>query len=63
VSAPFPGKEWINAVDYIGKKVVDVNKLITHKFKLSEGPEVFEKILANRDEFGKVLFFPEWDEK
>ena len=59
VSGPFPGKEWINAVELIGQKKIDVSKIITHKLSLSEGPNVFEKIVENPNEFGKVLFYPE----
>lgn len=59
VSGPFPGKEWINAVELIGQKKIDVSKIITHKLSLSEGPSVFEQIVENPNAFGKVLFYPE----
>ena len=58
VSAPFPGKEWINAVDFIGQKKIDVSKIITHKIKLSDGPKIFEEIIENPNKFGKVLLYP-----
>lgn len=61
VSAPFPGKEWHNAVEYIGNKKVDIVKMITHQVKLSEGPATFEAIMENPKNFGKVLLYPEWD--
>lgn len=63
VSAPYPGKEWANAVEYIGEKKVQVTGMITHQAKLSEGPAIFEQIMENPKAFGKVLLYPEWDGK
>lgn len=59
ISAPYPGKEWVNAVEYIGNHKVDVTKMITHQVKLSEGPAVFEQIMENPKAFGKVMLYPE----
>lgn len=59
ISAPYPGKEWENAVEYIGSHKVEVTKMITHRLKLSEGPEVLEKIMENPKGFGKVMLYPE----
>ena len=59
ISAPYPGKEWTNAVEYIGSKKVDVLGMVTHQVNLSEGPEMFRKIIANPKGFGKVLLYPE----
>ncbi len=58
ISAPFPGREWTNAVEYFGKKLINVEPLITHKLPLYEGPATFEKIMENRDGYGKVLLLP-----
>ena len=59
ISAPYPGEEWNNAVEYIGNKKVDVLGMVTHKVNLSKGPEMFEKIIADPKGFGKVLLYPE----
>lgn len=59
VSAPYPGKEWRNAVEYISSKKVDVLHMITHQVNLSEGPEIFQKMIAEPKKFGKVLLYPE----
>ena len=59
ISAPYPGKEWVNAVEYIGNGQVDVLGMVTHKVNLSQGPKMFEKIIANPKGFGKVLLYPE----
>ncbi|MGN1014932.1 MAG: galactitol-1-phosphate 5-dehydrogenase [Butyricicoccus sp.] len=59
VSAPYPGREWENAVEYIGNHKVKVSQMITHQLNLSEGPATFQKILENPGAFGKVLLYPE----
>lgn len=59
VSAPYPGKEWENAVDYIGNHKVHVTQMITHQRNMSEGPAIFEQIMENPGNFGKVLLYPE----
>lgn len=59
ISAPYPGKEWTNAVNYIGNHKVNVTGMITHQVNLSEGPGIFEQIMENPKAFGKVLLYPE----
>ena len=59
VSAPYPGKEWQNAVEYIGSHRVQVTQMITHQLNMSKGPEVFQQIMAAPKDFGKVLLYPE----
>lgn len=61
VSAPYPGKEWMNAVDYIGNHKVQVADMISHRAPLSKGPEIFEEILEHPEAFGKVMLYPELD--
>lgn len=61
VSAPYPGKEWMNAVDYIGNHKVHVADMISHREPLSKGPELFERIIENPEAFGKVMLCPELD--
>lgn len=59
ISSPYPGKEWKNAIEYIGNHKVKVTQMITHQLNMSEGPEIFKKIIANPSDFGKVLLYPE----
>lgn len=59
ISAPYPGREWANAVDYIGNHKVQVTQMITHQRNMSEGPELFRQIINNPRGFGKVLLYPE----
>ncbi len=55
-SAPFPGTEWTATLDYINDGKLEVNRLITHKFSLSEAPEVFEKLNNRELAFNKIIF-------
>lgn len=50
-------------VEFIGSKKIDVSSMITYKVKLSEGSEIFEKIIEEPQGYGKVLLFPEWDKE
>lgn len=55
-SAPFPGTEWRATLDYINAGKLEVTKLITHRFRLSEAPEVFRKLNNRELDFNKILF-------
>lgn len=58
-SAPFPGKEWEYSIDLMAKRKIKTEEIISHRFKLDETPQVFEKI-KNRDiVFNKILIYPE----
>ncbi len=60
VSAPFPGKEYPTAVNLLSTGKLDVSSMITHRLKLYEGPEIFNKLIQqDKDEvFGKIIFKP-----
>ncbi|MGX7111583.1 galactitol-1-phosphate 5-dehydrogenase [Gemella cuniculi] len=58
-SAPFPGREWSNAIDLISKNKIDVESLVTHKFSLRDVDKAFEMILGRNEPFGKVLILPQ----
>lgn len=59
VSAPFPGKEWITTIHYMSTKKLQVEPLISHRISLSEGPEVFQKIINRKINAVKVIIYPE----
>lgn len=59
ISAPFPGNEWSTSVHYMSTGQINVKPMITHRLKLNEGPETFNKIVKRDDFFGKVLFYPD----
>jgi len=58
ISAPFPGKEWSATVHYMSTGQLNVKPIITHKLSLSEGPDIFERIVNQEGTFGKVMFNP-----
>jgi L-iditol 2-dehydrogenase len=43
----------------MSKGLINVRPLITHRVPLSQGPEIFERIINKNGFFGKVLFYPE----
>jgi len=58
-SDPFPGEEWSFTIECMAKGKIQTDPIVSHRFKIDETPEVFEKI-KNRDiVFNKILIFPE----
>lgn len=45
-SAPFPGKEWLAAIEYMSSKAIDVKQLITGIHKLEDMSEPFDRLVA-----------------
>ena len=60
VSAPFPGKEWTSTLHYMSTGQIHVQPIISHRLALSEGPNVFKKIINKEMDYAKILFYPEW---
>jgi L-iditol 2-dehydrogenase len=58
-SAPFPGHEWTDTVGAIQRGELQVEPMISHRFPLSRGAQVFEDIAAKRITFRKILLLPE----
>ncbi|MGO1592232.1 MAG: galactitol-1-phosphate 5-dehydrogenase [Ancrocorticia sp.] len=59
VSAPYPGAEWSNALEMLANKRINIEPVISHKFNLSDGPEVFKKLIEEPNPYSKVMFYPE----
>lgn len=55
-SALFPGSEWTAAVEYLESGKINVDKIITHKFKLEEGYSAFEAMLSKDENSLKVMY-------
>jgi len=55
-SAPFPGSEWIGAVEYLQSGKVKVDELITHTLPLSAGYKAFEILLNKEEKAIKVMY-------
>ena len=58
-SAPFPGHEWTDSLTEMASGQLDMQAMISHRFPLSETPQVFEKIAAHGFEHRKILLLPE----
>jgi L-iditol 2-dehydrogenase len=58
-SAPFPGHEWTDTVAVIQRGELHVKPMVSHRFPLSRGVQVFEDIAAKRIAFRKILLLPE----
>ena len=57
-SKPFPGWEWTHGVESLADGTIDAEKVITHKLKLEDVPDIFEKIHRKELFFNKILFLP-----
>ena len=57
--SPFPGSDWIGAAELIGSGKVNVDALITHKFKLSDGIKAFETLTDRTSGAIKVMYVPD----
>ncbi|AJH01813.2 galactitol-1-phosphate 5-dehydrogenase [Clostridium beijerinckii] len=55
-SAPFPGSEWKAAVEYLESGKINVDKIITHRFKLEDGYRAFEAMLSKEENSIKVMY-------
>jgi L-iditol 2-dehydrogenase len=60
-SAPFPGHEWTDSVSAIERGALQMGRMVSHRFPLSQGARVFDDIAARRLAFRKILLLPELD--
>ncbi len=60
-SKPFPGWEWTHGAESLADGTIDAEKTITHKLRLEDAPETFDKIYKKELFFNKILFLP-WAE-
>jgi threonine dehydrogenase-like Zn-dependent dehydrogenase len=58
-SAPFPGHEWTDSVAAIRSGELRVDAMVSHRFPLSRGVQVFEEIATKRFAFRKIMLLPE----
>lgn len=58
-SAPFPGKEWQNAIDYVNQGRIDLSGMVTHTFPLNQANEMFDLVLGRKESFNKVMILPQ----
>ena len=58
-SAPFPGHEWTDTIQALQAGQLNMNKMISQRFPLSQAAQVFADIAARRIAFRKIMLFPE----
>jgi L-iditol 2-dehydrogenase len=58
-SAPFPGHEWTETVQYLLNGQLDMDTMISHRYPLTAAAQVFEDIGARRIAYRKIILQPE----
>lgn len=57
-SAPFPGKEWVNGIEFVKQKRINLQSMISHRFPVEQTKEAFDMMLNQTEDFNKVLILP-----
>lgn len=57
-SAPFPGREWTDAVDAMRRGDLRVAEMITHRFPLDQVETVFRGIASRSFSYRKIMLIP-----
>ncbi len=57
-SAPFPGHEWQEAIAAMQSGDLHAAEIISHRFPLSDGEEIFRRIEQRALAFRKIVFVP-----
>jgi len=58
-SAPFPGHEWTDTIAVLERGEMDMDTMISHRFPLSQTPDVFAQIGAHTLAHRKIMLNPE----
>ena len=58
-SAPFPGFEWTETISAMLNGQMNIDAIISHRFPLSQTPEIFQKIGAHQLAHQKIILNPE----
>ena len=58
-SAPFPGHEWTDSVEALQSGQLDWAAMISHRFPLSQAPEVFAQMAARSIAYRKIILNPD----
>lgn len=57
-SAPFPGKEWTDGMEFVKQKKIRLKPMVSHRFPLEKTKEAFDMILSRKEDFNKVMIIP-----
>lgn len=58
-SAPFPGKEWHNSIEFVKQGKIKLKPLISHRYAVQDTAEAFKMILSRSEDYNKVLILPQ----
>jgi L-iditol 2-dehydrogenase len=58
-SAPFPGHEWSESVQALCDGTLNMDRMISHRYPLSQATRVFEDIAAHQLSHRKIILLPE----
>jgi L-iditol 2-dehydrogenase len=61
-SAPFPGKEWTNTVEFVKQGKIKLKELISHRFKLEDTQKAFNLMINREEDYNKVMIKPNIEE-
>lgn len=61
-SAPFPGKEWTNGIEFVKQGRIKLRSMISHRFPLNQTKEAFDMMLNRKQPFNKVMIIPSEEE-
>lgn len=57
-SKPFPGKEWTYSIELMSEGKIRTSPIVSHRYRVTETPIVFEKIKNKEIIFNKILILP-----
>ncbi|WP_105995332.1 galactitol-1-phosphate 5-dehydrogenase [Staphylococcus agnetis] len=57
LSSNFPGIEWRATIQYMDQGNIVVSPIISHFLPLSEGPNIFKKLIQKKEPINKVIFY------
>lgn len=57
-SAPFPGKEWTDGMEFVKQKKIRLKPMVSHRFPLEKTKDAFDMILGRKEDFNKVMIIP-----
>ncbi|KYC84191.1 MULTISPECIES: galactitol-1-phosphate 5-dehydrogenase [Heyndrickxia] len=57
-SAPFPGKEWMNTIEFVQQGKIKLKELVSHRYKLEDTQKAFNMMINREEEYNKVMIIP-----
>ncbi|MER2002234.1 MAG: galactitol-1-phosphate 5-dehydrogenase [Carnobacterium inhibens] len=61
-SAPFPGKEWSDGIEFVKQGRIKLKPMVSHRYSLDQTKEAFDMMLDRKEDFNKVIIQPNGEE-